>query len=263
MSKGLDAIQRVVEQEAKVDREPSRLTYLKKGQSIRVRIPEDIVDNLHVYKVVSVFQKILPTLSYAAEGRSERDLYNEAFEIMREDFATAKANGTVASDDKEAYRNSMILQPKPTILFGVIPLADFVQGKKENLYEAGRPLLLETNLGKNNANIDALTAALTKPTNAKKFGSRAFEITCIASNQYSFAALDEDELEPNEKKVFEETAGVSIPDEVFDGSLFESNTEKQLNDLRLIGFDTTRLKGFENGQQETGTTDIPDEDIPF
>lgn len=271
MSKGLEAINRVIEQEAKVEREPSRLTYLKKNQSIRARIPEDVVDNLHVYKTVQVFQKILPTISYSSEGRDERDLYKEAYDIMVDDFAEAKAAGKIDADDKDAFKNSRVLQPKPTILFSVIPLEDFVQGKKETVYEAGQPLLLETNLGKNNENIDALTAALTKESNVKKFKTRAFDITCIASNKYTFVPVDDEDLTDDQRKVLEETAGVSVPDEVFDNALFESTTEKQLNDLKLIGFDTTRLKGFENA----GTTaapeategvsyiDISDDDIPF
>lgn len=269
MAKGLDAVTKVVEQEAKVEREPSRLTYLKKGQSIPVRIPADIVDNLHVYKTVQVFQKILPTISYSSEGRDERDLYKEAYDIMVADFDAAKAAGKVKADDKDAFKASRILQPKPTILFGVIPLEDFVQGKKETVYAAGEPLLLETNLGKNNANIDALTAALTKPANVKKFKNRVFEITCTASNQYTFIPMDEDEVKPEQQEVFDRTADVSIPDEVFDNALFESTIEKQLNDLKAIGFDVTRLKGFEAdaesapAEEGNSSIDITSDDLPF
>lgn len=74
MAKGLDAISQLIQEEAKSDRPKSRLSYLKKNQSIRDRIPEDILDNLHVYKVVEVFQKINQTLSYSAEGRPARKI---------------------------------------------------------------------------------------------------------------------------------------------------------------------------------------------
>lgn len=264
MAKGLDAIQQVVQDEAKTDREPSRLTYLKKNQSIRVRIPQDILDNLHVYKTVEVFQRILQTISYHAEGRPERDLYHEAHEIMKADHAAGKANGTIDPKDTDKYRESMILQPKAAILFGVIPLSDFVQGKKDTVYAAGEPLLLQTNLGKDNTNIDSLTAALQKDTNVKKFATRAFEITCIASNKYSFSVVDDEDLTDAEKKVLEDTSGVSIPDEVFDNALFESNTDKQLNDLKAIGFDTTRLEGFgDEAVTDDSTLGIEEDDLPF
>lgn len=266
MSKGLEAITQLVQEEAKSDRPKSRLSFLKKNQSIRVRIPEDIIDNLHVYKVVEVFQKINQTLSYSAEGRSERDLYAEAHELMKQDHAAGKADGSIDPNDKDAYRESMILQPKPIILFGVIPLTDFTtQSAKPKTFEAGQPLLLQTNLGKDNANIDALTSALQKDTNVKKFKSRAFEITCVANNKYSFAVVDDEDLTADEKKVLEETAGVSIPDEVFDNALFESTTEKQLADLASIGFSISRLKGFESAGQETTDepNDITSDDLPF
>lgn len=266
MAKGLDAISQLIQEEAKSDRPKSRLSYLKKNQSIRVRIPEDILDNLHVYKVVEVFQKINQTLSYSAEGRPERDLYAEAHELMKQDHVAGKADGSIDPNDKDAYRESMILQPKPIILFGVIPLTDFVtQGSKPKTFEAGQPLLLQTNLGKDNANIDALTQALKKPTNANKFAKRAFEITCIANNKYSFAVVDDEDLTSDEKKVLEETAGASVSDEVFDNALFESTTEKQIADLASIGFSISRLQGFENAGQETNDepSDIAGDDLPF
>lgn len=252
MTKGLDAIAKVSQAQATTGGEKSVKTYLKKGQSIRVRIPEDIVDNLHVFNTVSVFDpQILPTLSYSAEGRTDvRDLYNEATQIMLADHRAKVDSGEItrgSEEDKASYKAARILMPKPLILFGVIPLADFTQGaKKTNTYPAGEPILLETNLGRDNANIDALTNFLTKETNAKKFPKKAFEITCEAANRYTFATLDEEDLTPEELEVFNSTAGATVPEEAFGNAIFESDLERQVEDLKKIGFDTTRLEGIVN-----------------
>lgn len=266
MSKGLEAIAKATAG----DKQPSKKTYLKKGQSIRVRIPEDIVENIHVFQTVSVFGKILTTLSYHGEKRTDKvDYYHEAHKLMVADHNARKE----ASDEplpKEAWTAANVLNPKALVLFGVIPLNDFTQGKKNTLYPKGEPILLETNLGKDNANVDALIAALTKPANVKKFKSRAFEIECVKSNNYTFTALDEEDLTADELEVFKATEGVSVADEDFDNAIFESTPERQLEDLKLIGFDISRIEGAQeafdkandNGSEGT-TIDVSADDLPF
>ncbi|WYA79025.1 hypothetical protein [Enterococcus phage Toszka] len=269
MAKGLEAIAQAAQTQSKGSGEQSKKTYLKKGQSIRARIPEDILENLHVNQVVSVFEpQVLPTLSYHAEGRTDvRDLYHEATEIMLADHRAKVESGEIergTQDDKDSYRAARILTPKPLILFGIIPLADFTQGtKKTNTYPAGEPILLETNLGRDNANIDALTNFLSKETNAKKFPKKAFEITCEAANRYTFTPLDDDDLTPEELEVFKATEGATVPEEDFENAIFESTIERQIEDLKKIGFDTTRLPNLptaapaatNNGADEVGTVD--------
>lgn len=269
MAKGLDAINKTVAQADGGERELSKRTYLKKGQSVIVRIPENIVENLHVFQTVSVFGSILTSLSYHGEGRTERDLYHEAHQMMVADHNKRKAAGDPTALEKGAWTKANQLAPKPLFLFGVILLQDFTQGKKNNLYEAGTPILLETNLGKDRANIDALTSFLTNPVNARKFGKKPFQITCTAANKYTFTPLDEEDLLAMEGgedmlKVFNETAGQTVEEEAFDNAIFESTTERQIEDLQKIGFDVSRLQGVEQApQQGQPLPDIGEEDIPF
>ena len=273
MAKGLEAVKQtvaIVESNGE-EREMSRRTYLKKGQSVIARIPEDVVDNLHVFQTVSVFGSILTSLSYHGEGRPERDLYHEAHQIMVADHNAKKASGEIDPTDKEAWGKANALKPKPIFLFGLILLEDFVQGAKKNLYEAGSPILLETNLGKDSANIDALTNFLTDPINAKKFGRKPFKITCVSNNKYSFTSLDEEDLEGLDGgaemlKVFKETAGQTVPESAFENAIFESTTERQVEDLKSIGFDVTRLNGVAEAvatPTEQATTEVSGDDLPF
>lgn len=263
MSKGLDAIK---EAQASENGSKSRRSYLKKGESIIVRIPESIINNITVKKVVAVFGKFMPTLSYSANGiEGKRDLYAEAAKMMQDDHFRAQANGEFvkgSKEDKESYKNSKQLEPKPAYLFGVYPLDDFTQGK--NTYEAGEPLILETNNGKDGANIDALVTTLQKLE--KKFNTKAFEISCTSSNKYTILPVDIEDLTPEQKEVFDATEGLEVEDALFDEALFESNEQKQAKDLQAIGFDPARL-GVEIVEEEESeedpAMDISDDDLPF
>ena len=95
MSKGLAAIKAAQAGEATGGGTKSRRTYIKKGQSMIVRIPERIIDEIHVKQVVAVWQKILPTLAYKANGIDKRDLFDEALKLMKEDHFKAIANGEI------------------------------------------------------------------------------------------------------------------------------------------------------------------------
>lgn len=261
MSKGLAAIKAAQAGEASGGGTKSRRTYIKKGQSMIVRIPERIIDEIHVKQVVAVWQKILPTLAYKANGIDKRDLFDEALKLMKEDHFKAIANGEIekgSEADKESYRNSLQLQPKPTYLFGVIPLSDFTQGKYT--FEAGQPIILETNNGKNGANINSLVTTLQKLE--KKFNTKAFEITATGSNTYTILPVDIEDLTAEQAKVFEETAGVVIPEEVYDTALFEADEQNQAQKLTEIGFDVSRL-GITLDQPQEDHLEIGDDDLPF
>lgn len=265
MSKGLEAIKQAQASEGGGTK--SRRSYLKKGESVLVRIPETVIDNLTVKKVVSVWEKFLPTLSYSANNvEGKRDLYAEASKMMLDDHFRNQAKGVFAkgsAEDKASYKAARQLDPKPLYLFGVYPLEDFTQGK--NTYEAGEPLVFETNNGRDGANIDALVSTLQKLE--KKFNTKAFEISCAAANKYTILPVDIEDLTPEQKKVFDATEGLEVADEVFDEALFESDTQKQAKDLVAIGFDVSRL-GVEITEDagepaEGDSLDISDEDIPF
>ena len=150
------------------------------------------------------------------------------------------------------------MQPKPTYLFGVIPLSDFTQGKYT--FEAGQPIILETNNGKNGANINSLVTTLQKLE--KKFNTKAFEITATGSNTYTILPVDIEDLTPEQAKVFEETAGVVIPEEVYDTALFEADEQNQAQKLTEIGFDVSRL-GITLDQPQEDHLEIGDDDLPF
>lgn len=263
MSKGLAAIKAAQTGEAGGGTK-SRRSYLKKDQTIYVRIPEKIIDEIHVKQVVAVWQKILPTLAYKANNiEGKRDLFDEALKLMKEDHFKAVNSGKIekgSEADKESYRNALQLQPKPTYLFGVIPLEDFTQGKYT--FEAGEPLILETNNGKNGANINSLVTTLQKLE--KKFNTKAFEITATGSNTYTILPVDVEDLTPEQKEVFDKTAGVVIPEEVYDTALFEADEQNQAHKLDEIGFDVSRLGiTLEKPAEDGGLGDITDDDLPF
>lgn len=289
MAKGLEAIKAAQVGDGK--KGSSIRTYIKRGESLLVRIPETVIDNINVKQVVSVWQpRILPTLAYKANGITDkRDLFDEALKIMKEDHFKAIANGEIAKgspEDKESYLNAMQLQPKPTYLFSVIPLEDFTQGKVT--FPAGTPIILETNNGKNGANINALVSTLQNLE--RKFNTKAFTITATGSNTFSITPedLDDDKaVSPEALKVFEMTKSIdtmtdeqkefytledgklTVKQEYFDNALFEANEENQLEKLTEFGFDVTRLEGVDKAPEEAdlgeafGDTETDDNELPF
>lgn len=260
MTKGLEAIKQAQASEASGS--TSRRGFLKQGETVLVRIPETVIDNITVKKVVNVWQHILPTLAYKANGiEDKRDLFDEALKLMKEDHFKAQANGEFergSQEDKDSYKFSKQLEPKPLYLFGVYPLADFTQGK--TTFEAGEPLVLETNNGKDGANITQLVSTLQRLQ--KKFGSKAFEITGQGSNKYTILPVDIEDLSPEELEVFNKTEGMSVDDEVFDTALFESDELKQAKELVGLGFDVSRL-----GITSLGEDTVPElqdgDELPF
>jgi len=289
MAKGLEAIKAAQAGDGK--KGSSIRTYIKRGESLLVRIPETVIDNINVKQVVSVWQpRILPTLAYKANGITDkRDLFDEALKIMKEDHFKAIANGEIAKgspEDKESYLNAMQLQPKPTYLFSVIPLEDFTQGKVT--FPAGTPIILETNNGKNGANINALVSTLQNLE--RKFNTKAFTITATGSNTFSITPedLDDDRAVSKEAlKVFEATKSLetlpeelkefytheygklAVKQELFDNALFEANEENQLEKLTEFGFDVTRLEGVDKAPEEAdlgdafGDNEVGDNELPF
>lgn len=289
MAKGLEAIKAAQAGDGK--KGSSIRTYIKRGESLLVRIPETVIDNINVKQVVSVWQpRILPTLAYKANGITDkRDLFDEALKIMKEDHFKAIANGEIAKgspEDKESYLNAMQLQPKPTYLFSVIPLEDFTQGKVT--FPAGTPIILETNNGKNGANINALVSTLQNLE--RKFNTKAFTITATGSNTFSITPedLDDDKAVSQEAlKVFEMTKSIdtmtdeqkefytledgklTVKQEYFDNALFEANEENQLEKLTEFGFDVTRLEGVDKAPEEAdlgdafGDNEVGDNELPF
>lgn len=290
MARGLEAIKAAQASDGK--KVSSIRTYLKKGESLLVRIPETVLDTINVKQVVSVWEpRILPTLAYKANGITDkRDLFDEALELMKADHFKAIANGEIvkgSEEDKKSYRNSLILQPKPTYLFSVIPLVDFTQGKAT--FPAGTPIILETNNGKNGANIEALISTLQNLE--RKFNTKAFTITATGSNTFSITPedLDDDravskealkvfkatkslETLPEELKEFytHEYGKLAVKQELFDNALFEANEENQLGKLKEIGFDVTRLEGINEPSEEdvaeafgTSDEDLENDGLPF
>ena len=96
----------------------------------------------------------------------------------------------------------------------------------------------------------------------KKFNTKAFEITATGSNTYTILPVDIEDLTPEQAKVFEETAGVVIPEEVYDTALFEADEQNQAQKLTEIGFDVSRL-GITLDQPQEDHLEIGDDDLPF
>lgn len=241
MAKGFQAVEELTAKKV-----ASKRTYLKakEGQSIKVRIPENITDQLTTVMTYSVYQVINTTLAYHLEKPSVRDLYHEARQIMLAEHneARGKVFEVGSQDDKDSWKAANQLEAKPVFLFGVFPLADFVQGgTTKNTYPAGEPILLETNQGAKNANIKALQDILTDEKFIRKAAGKAYEIKALGANKYSFTPLDEEDLTADELAVFKATEGKLLVDEDFEGAIFESDETKQLTELKELGFDVSKL----------------------
>lgn len=260
MAKGIEGIQAATAKEV-----TSKKTYLsaRNNDSIIVYIPQDIVDNIHTYQTVSTFRKkgepgaINTALSFHAEGRDERDVYHEAHQAMLADFNARKEAGDFKGDreaEKKAYKVANELAPKPIFVFGVLLLETFKQGVQEldkTTFPAGEPLLLDTNKGKDNGNINALLSKLQDETFMKKAATRPIRISPTKANLYEFEVLDEEDISEDALAILKafRKEKATVPEETFQNCIFESKLEKQVKEVQSLGFDTSRLEGLEGAEQ--------------
>lgn len=218
----------------------SVLFSLKSGSSVKVRIPS--TEEVAEVMIHSVFKSFYSTPS------TPGDLYGKLTSAL---YDAAKNE----SDEKKAEElrdKAYLLKAKPRYLFGFYNLAD------------GQPIIVD--LSKKQAQV--IFAATNKFS--KKLGTKAFEISKSGSGTattLTIMPLDEEDLNADETKHFEATAGKSIDDAVYENCLYVKTPAEQLKDLQAFAnnYDINLVDYGIEGNTDTNddVTPIDDESYNF
>jgi hypothetical protein len=215
------------------------LVSFKSGTTYKVRLASD--EDFVEYNAVSVFKSINTT------PVSPGNMYAKAVDLLYKDAEAAKKAGDEAKAE-ELRNQAYLLKPKPRYLFGFINLAD------------GQPIVID--VSKKQA--QALITAIDKY--AKKLDKLAFELSKSGQSTSTTVSLspiiDEDDLTDVERKNFEASAGKAFPDETYENVLYEKDAAEQIEDLRVFGFDVSRL-GASADEEVTPITEDGEQDYGF
>lgn len=195
------------------------LRSFKSGSTYKVRLlgAEDYVE----YFAHSAFKIFYTTV------HQEGDLYCKARKLI---FAEADKEQD-AKKKEDLMEMAKLLKPAPRYLFGFVLL----EGDG-----AGEQIILD--LTKKQAK--TLIASIKK--NAAKIGKKAFEIEKIGTGtdtSVTITSLDLEDLNEAEAKRFHEWEGKPFDFENFENVFSVNSEEQQLDDLRKLGFDITKLTG--------------------
>jgi hypothetical protein len=215
------------------------LVSFKSGTTYKVRLASD--EDFVEYNAVSVFKSINTT------PVSPGNMYAKAVDLLYKDAEAAKKAGDEAKAE-ELRNQAYLLKPKPRYLFGFINLAD------------GQPIVID--VSKKQA--QALITSIDKY--AKKLDKLAFELSKSGQSTSTTVTLspiiDEDDLTDVERKNFEASAGKAFPDETYENVLYEKDAAEQIEDLRVFGFDVSRL-GASVDEGVTPITEDGEQDYGF
>lgn len=228
----------------------SVLEFLKKGASLKVFVPENILEMVTTVKVQNVFPSI------ATSVYDQDSHYAKAYNFYKQEESEIKNNGGSKEAIEEAHTYTYQYSPKFIYLFGFINLKD------------GKPVVLHSPKGKDGNKLQALVAQLKKI--APKTGKKGFEITQTGGNQYSIMALDEEDMSAAEAdnlaKAIE--ANATVEASVLDAAVPKHDEEFQIKSLTKQGFDLSKIDVVAEPVVEASETkgsqlDLTDDDLPF
>lgn len=235
--KGIAAVESALSEGNTYNRPKKVMFPLKSGTSVKVRILS--LDDIAEVWVHSVYESVTSTPC------TQNDYYDQAVRILY-DLGT-----------EEARKLANALRAKPRYLMGFVNL------------DTGEPIIVD--LSKKQA--QGVLSTVKKYKN--KLNKLAFELAKNGMGQSTTVTLNvlidlEEDLTVEQRKHFEASKGMKIPEELYESCLYMKNPSEQIADIRELErkykiqiLDKMKTSSEHIQSEEPEPVELSDDDLPF